>query len=124
MRSSKICGCKYVRYMHHLKRVMIRGNSKPHVTKLIRKEIMKRSRLKNVANKTCNENDIAAYKQQRNLVVKLNRQKELYFSKIDTDSAKFSLWNACKTFFGKNPTDEKIFLLQNETVISNDSKYI
>ena len=25
---------------------MIRGNSKPHMTKLIRKEIMKRSRLK------------------------------------------------------------------------------
>ena len=85
-----------------VKKVMIRGNSKPHVTKLIRKEIMKRSRLKNVANKTCNENDIAAYKKQRNLVVKLNRQeRELYFSKIDTDSPKFSLWNDMQNFFWK-----------------------
>ena len=45
----------------------------------------------------------------------------IYYSKIDTDSAKFSFWNACKTSFGKNPADEKIFLLQIETVISDDT---
>ena len=28
----------------------------------------------------------------------------------------------CKTFFGKNSADEKIFLLQNETVISDDTQ--
>ena len=104
-----------------LKKVIIRGNSKPHMTKLLRKEIMKRSRLKNVANRSGNENDIAAYKKQRNLVVKLNKQeKSLYFSRIDTGNPNFSLWNVCKTFFGKSLADEKIFLLENETVISDD----
>ena len=32
------------------------------------------------------------------------------------------MWNTCKTFFGKNSADEKIFLLQNETVISDDTQ--
>ena len=49
-----------------------------------------------------NKVNIAAYKKQQHFVVKLNSQeKELYFSKIDTDSAKFSLWNTCKIFYGK-----------------------
>ena len=56
------------------------------------------------------------------MVVSLNKQeKYLYFSKINTGNVKFSLWNVCKTFFGKSQTDEKIYLLENETVISDDT---
>ena len=50
----------------------LRGNQKPHVDKNLRKAIMKRSQLKNKANRTKNLEDITKYKKQRNLVVKLN----------------------------------------------------
>lgn len=40
----------------------VRGNDKPHVDHTLRKKIMKRSRLKHVANKTKSAFDISAYK--------------------------------------------------------------
>ena len=44
---------------------------------------MKRSRLKNKANRSKDPVDIANYKKQRNLVVSLNRQaKSEYFNKV------------------------------------------
>ena len=52
----------------------LRGNQKPHVDKNLRKAIMKRSQLKNKANRTKKLEDITKYKKQRNLVVKLNRE--------------------------------------------------
>ena len=50
---------------------VLRGNQKPHVDKNLRKAIMKRSKLKNKANRTKLQDDIAKYKKQQNLVVKL-----------------------------------------------------
>ena len=50
----------------------LRGNQKPHVDKNLRKAIMKRSQLKNKANRTKQLEHITKYKKQRNLVVKLN----------------------------------------------------
>ena len=44
----------------------IRGNRKPHINKTLRKAIMKRSQLKNKANKTKDLKDILKYKKQRN----------------------------------------------------------
>ena len=49
------------------------GNQKPHLTKLLRSAIMKRSRLKNKANKSQLPANLSTYKKQRNLVVKLNK---------------------------------------------------
>jgi len=61
----------------------LRGNNKQHLTKDLRKAIMKRSNLKNIANKTKNPDDIACYKKQRNLVVNMNRQaKKAYFLSV------------------------------------------
>ena len=40
--------------------------------KELRKAIMKRTRLKNIANETKREEDIKRYREQRNLVVKVN----------------------------------------------------
>ena len=50
---------------------IFRGNHKPHINKTLRKAIMKRSQLKNKANKTKDPKDISKYKKQRNYVVKL-----------------------------------------------------
>ena len=44
------------------KKRIVRGNKKPHLTSLIRKEIMVRSRLKDKANKSGKEEDLKAYK--------------------------------------------------------------
>ena len=56
------------------KRKWFRGNHKPHINKELRKVIMKRSRLKNKANKAKKPIDISNFKKQRNYVVNLNKQ--------------------------------------------------
>ena len=64
----------------------IRGNNQAHVTKELRKEILTRSRLKNIYNKSKSEKDYTAYKRQRNRVVSINRrQKKLYFENISIE---------------------------------------
>ena len=70
---------------HALKKTkLFRGNQKPHVNKVLRSAIMKRSRLKNKANKTRKVVDIFNYKKQHNLVVKIkNEFKREYFDKLN-----------------------------------------
>ena len=55
---------------------IFRGNHKPHINKTLRKAIMKRSQLKNKANKTKDAKDILKYIKRRNYVVKLNNQEQ------------------------------------------------
>ena len=74
-----------------MKKVDLRGNNKPHMTSQLRKAIMERSRLKNKANKSGKPADKTAYKAQRNLVVKLNKEAKKYFLK--------NFWKLCKPFF-------------------------
>ena len=67
----------------------IRGNNKLHVKKALRQAIMKRSRLKNTANKTKDHSDIRNYKKQWNYVVNLNKLARLvYFSKYESNDNK------------------------------------
>ena len=64
---------------------VLRGNHTPHIDKNLRKAIMKRSTLKNKANRTKLQDDIAKYQKQRNLVVKLHRDSKLrYFDNLET----------------------------------------
>ena len=53
---------------------LFRGNQKPHVNKVLHSANMKRSRLKNKANKTRKAVDIFNYKKKHNLVVKINNE--------------------------------------------------
>ena len=63
---------------------IFRGNHKPHINKTLRKAIMKRSQLKNKANKTEDPKDILKYKKQCNYVVKLNSQsKKEHFDSLN-----------------------------------------
>ena len=57
-----------------IKSSKVRGNTKPHVNKVLRKEIMKRSNVKNIANKSGKTEDKKRYKIQRNVVTKLNKK--------------------------------------------------
>ena len=91
--SLKNCNGEYENYEQNLIKVLnthspkkvkiLRGNHKPHYNKSLRKAIMKRSRLKNKANRSKDPVDIANYKKQRNLVVSLNRlAKSKYFNEV------------------------------------------
>ena len=64
---------------------------------------MKRSRLKNKANKSGKEEDLKAYKKQRNLVLKLNRKaKKNFLKSCFSTNGKMknkNFWKLCKPFF-------------------------
>ena len=67
------------------------------LTKNFHKAIMKRSKLKNKANRTKQLEDITKYKKQRNLVVKLIREsKTQHFDNIQTSKNSKPFWDKCK----------------------------
>ena len=103
------------------KKRIVRGNNKPHLTSLIRKEIMARSRLENKANKSGKEEDLKAYKKQRNLVLKLNRKAKKNFLKncISTNDKmkNKTFWKLCKPFFTEKGSqyNQNIKINQNKS---------
>ena len=106
------------------KRKILRGNTKPHMNKPLRKEIMKRSRLKNRYNNTKLEVDLIAYKKQRNLVVNMNRRSKTEYLKNNNPKDKTSrnFWNFCKPYFSdKNIiVDDRIKLRSGDSILIND----
>ena len=61
---------------------------------------MKRSQLKNKANKTRNATDILNYKKQRNYVVKLDNQcKKNHFDRLNPEKDSKPFWKNCKLYF-------------------------
>ena len=91
---------------------------------------MKRSKFKNKANRTKLQGDIAKYKKQRNLVVKLNRDSKLrYFGNIEISKiSKISkpFWNECKPCFSNKHAhgDSKIILVEKEEITNNSNEVI
>ena len=57
----------------------LRGNHKLHLSKKLRKEIMKRFQLKGIANKTGKDIGLYNFRKQRNLVVNLNKKEKKKF---------------------------------------------
>ena len=88
-----------------MKKIILCGNDKPRIISQLRKAIMKRSRLKNKANKSCKPAGKTAYKTQRNLVVKFNKEGKKSFLKnqitknVTNKTKNFSKF--CKTFFSE-----------------------
>ena len=107
-----------------LKQRVVRGNNKPHVKADLRRAIMKRTRLKKKANKTGNEEDIQKYKQQRNLIVNMNRKaKRDFYNSVDLNTANNDrkFWKPVKPMFSNgNPMGEKILLIEDDIIISDD----
>jgi len=95
---------------------VLRGNNKPHINKTLRKAIMKRSQLKNKANKTQKTIDIRNYKKQRNHVVKLNKQyKKDHFDKLNPKKDSKPFWESCKPYFSNKHSfgSSNIALIEN-----------
>ena len=103
------------------KKKWIRGNNKPHVNKALRLTIMKRSKLKNHANKTKDPTDIRNYIVII-YVVNLNKEAKLeYFSKYESDDNK-PFWVRCKPYFTSkhSKADTDIMLSENgELILKN-----
>ena len=111
---------------HHAprKKKYIRGNNKPFMTKELSKSIMERTRLRNNFLKNPTTENKLAYTKQRNFCVSLLRKvKRKYFANINEkniiDNRKF--WQTVKPFFSeKNKSKEKITLIKNDEIISDD----
>ena len=70
-----------------------RGNQKPHLSKLLRGAFMKLYRLKSKANKSQSLTALSKYKNQRNLLVKLNKQHEKgYFASLNVATNSKHFW--------------------------------
>ena len=111
---------------HHAprKKKYIRGNNKPFMTKELSKSIMERTRLRNKFLKNPTIENKLAYTKQRNFCVSLLRKvKREYFANINEkniiDNRKF--WQTVKPFLSeKNKSKEKITLIKNDEIISDD----
>ena len=99
-----------------IKSSKVRGNTKPHINNNLRKEIMKRSKLKNKANKSDKIEDKK----------KLNKKlKKAYFKeKLPKRKDVKDFWNFCKPYFTNNGVcnDKKVILVEKEEVLRKDSK--
>ena len=79
---------------------VLRANNKPHMSKELRKAMMKRTRLSNIANRTKSPGDMANYQKQRNLVVNLSRKcRKSIFNSTKSTSGSKGFWNFYKPFF-------------------------
>ena len=89
-----------------------------HINKTIRKEIMKRSRLKNKTNKSGKEEEKRLYNIQRNKVSKLtNKLKKTYFKeKLLKGNNVKDFSNYCKPSFTNKSicNDDRIILVEND----------
>ena len=78
---------------------LFRSNQKPHANKALCSAVMKKSRLKNEANKTSKAADIFNYKKQRNLVIKINKEcKWDYLDKLNIITTTKQFSKTCKPY--------------------------
>ena len=86
---------------------------------------MKRSQLKNKANKTKSVDDLIKYKKQRNLVVKLNKNcKKEFFDNLETKNNSKLFWDKCKPYFSNKHSkdDSDKLLIQKDELLLNNKK--
>ena len=97
------------------KKKWLRSNQNPHINKTLRHEIIKRSKLKNIANKTKNTSDIMKYRKQRNYAVQLNKKAKLgYFNNFDSSQGSKPSWVKCKSYFSNKHSKEDTDTILNE----------
>ena len=104
---------------------ILRANNKPHMSKALRKAMMKRTRLKNIAVKTKSLTAMEDYRKQRNLVVNLNRQcKKKFFNSTKELPGCKGFWDLYKPFFSDkgSSSNEKVLLVEKGKVIDEDHK--
>ena len=107
-----------------VKKNVQRFNNNRYMTKQLHKAIVRRSRLKNISNKTRSAENWDNYKKQRNFCVDLLRKiKRSYFEQINIkdiiDNKKF--WKTIKPFFSNEGLNSnKLMLIENDKLISEE----
>ena len=107
-----------------MKKKVVRANNKPYMTKVLRQAIMRRSALKTRYLKNKNEDNLKAFKKQKNYTRRLaKRERVKYFANLDlnkyTDNIKF--WYTVKPMFSdKGKGVNNITLIENGEVITDD----
>ena len=86
---------------------------------------MNHSRLKRVANKTKHPKDIAEYKKQRNIVVRLNKEaKRTYYENLDPNEVGKNkvFWKTFKPLLSNNCHNgsNKITLIEDGSLLTDD----
>ena len=80
----------------------MRGNNKPFIDKSLRKAIATRTRLLNIARKTCADGDYRRYNKQGNFVKCLNfKTKRRYYKYFNPKKFEFNkkYWTTLKPFY-------------------------
>ena len=109
-----------------LKSKYVRANDQPFMTKDLRKEHMKRTRLRNKYLKDKTEASNIAYKKQRNKCVSpLKKTKNTYFENLNPsaicDNKRF--WKTVKPLFSEQSVStDTITLIENNEIIVDNSK--
>ena len=105
-----------------LKMRILRFNNGAFITKKLREEIIKRSKLKNSFNKNRSHKNWCKYKTQINYCVNLLRKsKKQYFSNISDVTDNKCFWKFVKPYFSnKGSNSNKITLVENDAIITND----
>ena len=107
-----------------LKERYVRANNSPFMNKTLSKAVMTRSRLRNNFIKNPNDENKAKYTKYRNYCTGLFRkEKKLFYNNLDvktvTDNRKF--WKTITPLFSeKHFSNNKITLIEDEEIISND----
>ena len=108
-----------------LKKSIFLGNQKPHINKILRNAVMKRSQLKNKASKTKSVDDLIKCKKQRNLVVNLDKNcKNEFFDNLEIKSNSKSFWDKCKPYFSNKHSkgESDILLIEKDELLLKNKK--
>ena len=107
-----------------MKQRVLRANSKPYMTKALRKAIMRRSALKTRYLKCKTDENLKVFKKQKNFTNRLaKKERTKYFANLDlnkyTDNIKF--WYTVKPMFSNKGTGHnKITLVENGEIVADD----
>ena len=107
-----------------MKKKVLRANNKPYMTKALRKAIMRRSTLKTKYLKTKTDENLKAFKKQKNFTNRLAKKERIkYFANLDlnryTDNVKF--WYTVKPMFSNSSGGRnKITLVDNGEIVADD----
>lgn len=109
-----------------LKTKVLRGNNAAFIDRELSKAFMKRAQLKNKKQKDPTQENIEAFKKQRNYCVSLaRRKKKNYFNNLDPRILKDNImfWKVMKPICtGKSNIKSKITLIEKDEIISDDKK--
>ena len=108
-----------------LKQKYVRANDCPFITKSLRKEHMRRSRLRNRYLKESSEDNARDYRKQRNKCVSLlKKAKKEFYGNLNPSTIcdNKTFWKTVKPIFtDKSVSTDNIILVENNKIVNDDA---